>query len=138
MEDRIGKGFMHYPDYLLNYSAKYHEVDYKMGGYTKEWDWFKYTPIVAAAKNGHVECVRLLLLNGACPVTWYQSPNFHLLEVTNVATATLEHARCCSAVRSMMFARMPCRRQAARGATGLKSRIFKLRKYSWKTLCAAR
>lgn len=68
VEERIGKGFLHYPDFLLNYCAKYHEVDYKMGGYTKEWDWFKYTPVVAAAKNGHIECVRVLLLNGACPV----------------------------------------------------------------------
>ena len=69
VEERIGKGFLHYPDFLLNYCAKYHEVDYKMGGYTKEWDWFKYTPVVAAAKNGHIECVRVLLLNGACPVS---------------------------------------------------------------------
>jgi len=68
VEERIGKGFLHYPDFMLNYCAKYHEVDYKMAGYTKEWDWFKYTPVVAAAKNGHIECVRVLLLNGACPV----------------------------------------------------------------------
>jgi len=51
----------------LNCARKWTEVDEKMGGYDKSWEWFGDTAIIAAARAGHVEVVQYLLMEGADP-----------------------------------------------------------------------
>ena len=36
--------------------------------YTKSWDWWSYSALMAAAKSGHLDIVRALLLAGADPM----------------------------------------------------------------------
>jgi hypothetical protein len=54
---------------LLNRSRRWTEVDYKMSGFTKEWEWHDLTPLAAAARRGQCHIVRLLLNSGVCDPT---------------------------------------------------------------------
>eukprot|EP00091_Calanus_sinicus_P025187 TRINITY_DN9463_c1_g1_i1.p1 TRINITY_DN9463_c1_g1~~TRINITY_DN9463_c1_g1_i1.p1 ORF type:complete len:191 (-),score=73.52 TRINITY_DN9463_c1_g1_i1:401-949(-) len=51
----------------LNAARKWTEVQEKMGGYDKSWEWFGDTALIAAARAGHVEVVKYLLVEGADP-----------------------------------------------------------------------
>jgi len=53
----------------INTSQRWTEVDYKMGGYTKEWEWHNVTPLAAAALKGHSKVVRVLLETGVADPT---------------------------------------------------------------------
>ncbi|CAD7926294.1 unnamed protein product [Amoebophrya sp. A120] len=60
---------------LVNSTRHWTEVDYKIGGYTKEWEWHDMTALSYAAYGGHVDVVRYLLHTGdadptlsGCPV----------------------------------------------------------------------
>eukprot|EP00656_Telonema_subtile_P022442 TRINITY_DN23580_c0_g2_i2.p1 TRINITY_DN23580_c0_g2~~TRINITY_DN23580_c0_g2_i2.p1 ORF type:complete len:297 (-),score=38.64 TRINITY_DN23580_c0_g2_i2:4-894(-) len=54
---------------LLNQSRRWTEVDYKMSGFTKEYEWHDLTPVAAAAMHGHPHVVRYLLLTGIADPT---------------------------------------------------------------------
>lgn len=51
----------------LNSARRWTEVDYRMSGFTKEYEWFDATPLAAAAFRGHHDVVRYLLEEGADP-----------------------------------------------------------------------
>lgn len=51
---------------LLNGARKWTEVQEKCG-YDKSWTWFGDTALIAAARNGHFNVVKFLLLEGADP-----------------------------------------------------------------------
>lgn len=50
----------------LNKARRWTEVVEKMG-YDKSWEWFDDTPLIAAARAGHFDIVKLLLMEGADP-----------------------------------------------------------------------
>jgi hypothetical protein len=52
---------------VLNASQRWTEVDYKMSGFTKEYEWHGLTPLAAAANCGHAHIVQYLLEQGADP-----------------------------------------------------------------------
>jgi hypothetical protein len=52
---------------VINYARRWTEIDYKMSGFTKEWEWFDITPLAVAAMKGHDEVVHYLLEQGADP-----------------------------------------------------------------------
>ena len=52
---------------LLNEARRWTEVDYKMSGFTKEYEWFDLTPLALAASHAHSDIVKYLLLEGADP-----------------------------------------------------------------------
>jgi len=51
---------------MLNGARKWTEVQEKCG-YDKSWTWFGDTALIAAARNGHFNVVKFLLLEGADP-----------------------------------------------------------------------
>ena len=51
----------------MNAARKWTEVQEKMGGYDKSWEWFGDTALIAAARACHVEVVNYLLMEGADP-----------------------------------------------------------------------
>lgn len=51
---------------ILNGARKWTEVQEKCG-YDKSWTWFGDTALIAAARNGHFNVVKFLLLEGADP-----------------------------------------------------------------------
>ena len=53
---------------VINYALRWTEVDYRMSGFTKEYEWFDLTPVASAAKMGHHEVVEYLLREGADPL----------------------------------------------------------------------
>jgi len=52
---------------LTNKARRWTEVDYKASGFTKEFEWYGLTPLIAAANKGLDEIVEFLLRNGADP-----------------------------------------------------------------------
>jgi len=52
---------------LLNGARRWTEVDYRMSGFTKEYEWFDLTPVAQAALSGHSSVVMYLLRQGADP-----------------------------------------------------------------------
>ena len=52
--------------YDVNWSRTWTEVQEKWG-YDKSWEWHGDTALIAAARHGHHDVVRLLLLRGADP-----------------------------------------------------------------------
>jgi len=64
---------------LLNYARRWTEVDYRMSGFTKEYEWFDLTPLATAALKGHHNIVQYLLEQGADPtLEGCPSDNVHL------------------------------------------------------------
>ena len=51
----------------LNYARRWTEVDYRLSGFTKEYEWFDLTPLATAALKGHDDIVLYLLEQGADP-----------------------------------------------------------------------
>lgn len=51
----------------INYARRWTEVDYRMSGFTKEYEWFDLTPLATAALKGHDDIVQYLLEQGADP-----------------------------------------------------------------------
>ena len=54
--------------WIVNYANTRHEVDYKWGGYSKEWDWYTDTPLIAAVRRQNQEVVAVLLKHFANPL----------------------------------------------------------------------
>jgi hypothetical protein len=52
---------------FLNASRRWTEVDYKMSGFTKEYEWHGLTALATAALNGHAKIVEFLLQQEADP-----------------------------------------------------------------------
>jgi ankyrin repeat protein len=52
---------------LLNHARRWTEVDYKMSGFTKEYEWFDRTPLIIAIAQGHAPVVKYRLEQGADP-----------------------------------------------------------------------
>ena len=52
---------------VINHARRWTEVDYKMSGFTKEWEWFGLTPLATAALHRHDNVVEFLLRQGADP-----------------------------------------------------------------------
>ena len=53
---------------LVNHARKWTEVEYRNSGFTKEFEWYDRTPLMAAILRGHEEIVQYLLQEGADPV----------------------------------------------------------------------
>lgn len=49
-------------------------------GYDKTWDWYDDTALIAAARIGHVEIVKILLLTGECDPTLQSCPKDDVYE----------------------------------------------------------
>lgn len=52
---------------IINYARRWTEVDYRMSGFTQEYEWFDLTPVATAASKGHHDIVQYLLEQGADP-----------------------------------------------------------------------
>ena len=52
---------------LVNHARKWTEVEYRMSGFTKEFEWYDRTPLMVAVLKGHEKVVRYLLQQGADP-----------------------------------------------------------------------
>ena len=52
---------------VINHARRWTEVDYRMSGFTKEYEWFGLTPVAHAASFGHDHIVQYLLEQGADP-----------------------------------------------------------------------
>jgi Ankyrin repeats (3 copies) len=55
------------PKLVLNASRRWTEVDYRMSGFTKEYEWHGATPLIEAARKGHADIVQYLLMKEADP-----------------------------------------------------------------------
>ena len=83
---------------LANASRRWTEVDYRASGFTKEYTWHDFTPITAAAANGHADVVRFLLetciadptLKG-CPSEDYHANAFQAAEHTKYGRTLTSH-----------------------------------------------
>jgi len=53
--------------HVINHARRWTEVDYRMSGFTKEYEWFDITPVATAAWRGHDQIVQYLLEQGADP-----------------------------------------------------------------------
>mmetsp|Transcript_7813 Transcript_7813/g.11472 ORF Transcript_7813/g.11472 Transcript_7813/m.11472 type:complete len:207 (+) Transcript_7813:90-710(+) len=52
---------------LINKGHRWTEVDYRMSGFTKEYEWYGPTPLIAASTEGRDDIVEFLLREGADP-----------------------------------------------------------------------
>jgi len=52
---------------VVNHARRWTEVDYRMSGFTKEYEWFDLTALATAASKGHHDIVQYLLEQGADP-----------------------------------------------------------------------
>lgn len=52
---------------VINHARRWTEVDYKMSGFTREYEWFDATALCHAAVRGNDEIVQYLLEEGADP-----------------------------------------------------------------------
>ena len=68
-KDKSDKTFTQF----VNDSRERKEVQEKYG-YDKTWDWYDDTALIASARLGHVEIVKLLLLTGVCDPTLESCP----------------------------------------------------------------
>ena len=73
----------------LNAARKWTEVQEKMGGYDKSWEWFGDTALIAAARACHVEVVNYLLVEGADP-TLSSCPSYDEYETAQKAAENRE------------------------------------------------
>ena len=74
-KDKSDKTFAQF----VNDSRVRKEVQEKYG-YDKTWDWYDDTALIASARLGNVEIVKLLLLTGVCDPTLKSCPDEHVYE----------------------------------------------------------
>jgi hypothetical protein len=76
---------------MINKARRWTEVDYKMSGFTKEYEWYDSTPLAIAANQGHSEVVQYLLEQLADPTLKGCPSDNVYLDALGEAKRGLEH-----------------------------------------------